>query len=434
MRENFSKLILRSLKKTTLSFSKEGVAKYLKNAQWLTLARIGTMLFAFVTTTVIARVFGPEKFGTLSYVLSAVGLFGIVAGLGIDNVVYREITAKKEDRETILGTSILLKTITGAIAIVLVFILTLISNESTEIKILMITCSLVFVTQPILLLSYDFLKDAESKYVAISQMATLLIASVAKIVTASLFGSVFFILIILALENIITGTLLWFTITRIKKRGLRLMYSKKYFFLLLQFSLPLTLYSASEAFYSKIDQVMLRHYLDLQTVGIYSAAVRLTEIWYFVPNIIMGALFPAFIHAQKNKVEYFKRVKAVMLSLTIFALIISLLTLLFGGVAVSIIFGEDYILATPILSLYIFSLLGSYLSFVIYQDLFIRSKISQLVLISFSAAFCNITLNYFWIPLMGAKGAAFATLVSYTFIPLLYFLIRYISRNNKNEL
>ena len=37
--------------------------------------------------------------------------------------------------------------------------------------------------------------------------------------------------------------------------------------------------------YMKIDQVMLKEMLNTKAVGIYAAAVKLCEAWYFVPTV-----------------------------------------------------------------------------------------------------------------------------------------------------
>ena len=183
-------------------------------------------------------------------------------------------------------------------------------------------------------------------------------------------------------------------------------------------SLPLTFYTASEVIYSKIDQIMLKQYLPIEQIGYHSVAVRLTELWYFIPNIIIGAVFPAFIYTQKDKTEYNRRLSIVLLTFTILSFLISLCTFIFGKYFVSIVFGIDFIPSTKILSVYIFSLFGSYISFIAYQDLFIRSKINLIVVISSITALLNISLNYFWIPIYGGIGAAYATLISYSCIPL----------------
>jgi O-antigen/teichoic acid export membrane protein len=55
--------------------------------------------------------------------------------------------------------------------------------------------------------------------------------------------------------------------------------------------------------YMKIDQVMLKEMLDTKAVGIYAAAVKLCEAWYFVPTVVTASVFPAII-SSKKKVIY----------------------------------------------------------------------------------------------------------------------------------
>ena len=51
--------------------------------------------------------------------------------------------------------------------------------------------------------------------------------------------------------------------------------------------------------YMKIDQVMIKEMLGAEAVGQYAAAVRLSEVWYFIPIIIASSLFPAIVNAKK---------------------------------------------------------------------------------------------------------------------------------------
>ena len=51
------------------------------------------------------------------------------------------------------------------------------------------------------------------------------------------------------------------------------------------------------AIYMKIDQVMIKQMLGADQVGLYAAAVRLSEVWYFIPIVITASVFPAIIPA-----------------------------------------------------------------------------------------------------------------------------------------
>ncbi len=403
-------------------FSVEGFSRYLKNIKWMTLARLFTMLFSLATTTIIARLLGPTTFGALSYVISFVGLFAIVAGLGIDNVTFKEVTAEKERREEILGSSLLLRGITGFIAVALVVLVLFFSTETFYIKKLIFILSFSFITQPLLLLGYDFLKDSEAKYVAITQISSMFISNVLKILVIFFTHSLAYFLFLVVLESLISGALYLMQMRIFKKRSISFKLSKKQILLTLTLSLPLTLYSAFYELYARIDQIMIRHYLDVQSVGYYAAAMKITEIWYTVPNILMAALFPAFVNTREDTTEYNKRLKIMILTLLGSSLIIAFLTTLFGKTLTYLIYGDQFLPAAHILSIYIYSLVGSFLSFIIYQDLFIRNKLITITLIPLFTALTNIGLNILFIPRYHEVGAAMGTVISYTLIPIIYVL------------
>jgi O-antigen/teichoic acid export membrane protein len=68
---------------------------------------------------------------------------------------------------------------------------------------------------------------------------------------------------------------------------------------LLKDSWPLLLSSIAISIYMRIDQVMIKNMLGDREVGLYSAAMRLVEVWYFIPMIITQSVFPAIVNAKK---------------------------------------------------------------------------------------------------------------------------------------
>lgn len=209
--------------------------------------------------------------------------------------------------------------------------------------------SLSFITQPLTLLSFDFLKDKEGKYVTITQITTLFISSLLKILSVYFFTSVTYLILILILENIITGILYVYQIKKIKKRTLSFRINKDMVISIFSMSLPLILYSTFSEIYARIDQIMLRNYIDMKAVGLYSASVRLTEIWYLVPNILLGALFPALANVKNNDKEYNKRFNILLSVLAGSALFISFTVFFLRDFLITKIYGKDFIAASPFL-------------------------------------------------------------------------------------
>lgn len=412
-------------------FSEEGFVKYFGNIQWTTVARVATMVFSLVTTIVSARILGPTPFGALSYAISIVGIFAIFSSLGVELSLFKELTEHKEEREKILGSALSLRLLTGILGCIGVIGMLLVMKEDPYIESIIFVLSFSLITQALPLLSYDFLKDAEAKYVAITQIATMIIANTLKILVVYLYHSILLFTAILVCEGVLAGALYAFQIVSIKKRSLRLSFSLEKIKLILSFSLPLVFFSAFTEIYARIDQIMLKHYLDLTAVGLYGVAVRLTELWYVIPNILIGALFPALINTHENKPEYKKRLTMLLIVLSSLSLAIIIPAFFLRELIITLIYGQAFISAAPLLGIYIFSLVGSFISYLIYQDLFLNKKTLLILAIPLVTALLNILLNMYLIPLKGAAGAAIATVISYNLIPVIYFLTVRTQKNHE---
>ncbi len=406
------------------TFSRDRFMLSIKNIQWVGLSKIISMLISLITTSIIARVFGPEKFGILNYVLSFVGLFSILASLGVSAVVYKELVVNKEKREEVLGSAMALNFIAGIITIGIICVYLFIIKEDHTITLLIILASLSFLTQPFNLLQIDFLKDSDAKYVTITQLITSLITSGAKIVVVTLYASVWYFIIILITENLIAGILYIYQIIKVKNRTLILKVSLPQIKYLLYAAAPMALTLGFSDIYARIDQVMLRHYLDVSAVGLYSAAARVTELWYFIPNIIITGLFPILANSASTAENRQKKFLFLSKALFLAAIVISISVLLASKLIIGIIYGKEFLAAAPILSIYIFSLFGTFISLIILQELFIEKRTWAIILIPGGTALLNIILNIFLIPLYGASGAAFATVISYNIIPLIYYITK----------
>jgi PST family polysaccharide transporter len=80
----------------------------------------------------------------------------------------------------------------------------------------------------------------------------------------------------------------------IKTWQVNLKYAKS----LLQDSWPLILSGIVIMIYMRIDQVMLGQMVGDESVGVYSVAVKISELWYFVPIAIVNSVFPSIVKAK----------------------------------------------------------------------------------------------------------------------------------------
>jgi len=184
---------------------------------------------------------------------------------------------------------------------------------------------------------------------------------------------------------------------------------------MLKKSWPIILSSVSIAIYMRIDQIMLKNILGFEAVGNFSVAVKLTELWYFVPMSIGASFFPALIKAKKSSNEIFNsRFINLMSIMVLISLFIAIITVIFSRQIIFLLYGSSYLKSVQVLKIYIWASIFVFLGVVtskwfIIQDL---NKISFFR--SLFGAITNISLNFILIPKYGINGAAISTLISYS--------------------
>ena len=64
--------------------------------------------------------------------------------------------------------------------------------------------------------------------------------------------------------------------------------------------------------YLKVDQIMIGEMLGGEELGIYSVAVRMSEVWYFFPTAIIVSFFPKLLKSRVDPVLYACNLAAIM--------------------------------------------------------------------------------------------------------------------------
>lgn len=183
---------------------------------------------------------------------------------------------------------------------------------------------------------------------------------------------------------------------------------------LLQDSWPLMLSGVAIMIYMKIDQIMLGQMVGDEAVGIYSAAVRVAEVWYFVPMAIAATVFPAILEAKNHSESlYLTRLQRLYDMMVIISVAIALPMTFSATPVVVFLFGDDYRGSGDVLALYIWASVFVFLG-VTNGNWYLAEGLQNLALKrTLLGGGANIGLNLVLIPLSGATGAAVATIVSH---------------------
>jgi O-antigen/teichoic acid export membrane protein len=177
--------------------------------------------------------------------------------------------------------------------------------------------------------------------------------------------------------------------------------------------------------YLKSDQIMLKWMIGDSEVGIYSVASLLSEVWYFLPAIIVTSLFPKIIEYKENNIkQYYKRLQQLMDLLFVVALIIAIIISLIATNVITLLYGNAYADSGIILSIHIWAGLFIFMREVFSKWIIVENLLQFSIITHGLGMIFNIILNLILIPEYGAVGAAIATIISYSiasYFSLLFF-------------
>ena len=267
--------------------------KIVENFSWLFFDKVLQYAVRLVVGIWLARYLGPEKYGIYSYALAFTAIFGVIAGLGLKGIVVRELVQAPDRENNILGSAFALMLVAGIFTWCLSSLTMYTLRPNDQLTFFLVTIiSAGFVFQAIESITYYYESRLASKFVVFAKNLASLLSSALKIFLIiskqGLIAFAFASLFDLVLIGI--GLVIVFRVQKLTLTNWKWDWSTAKS--LLKDSYPLILSGIMVAIYMKIDQIMLREMVNEEEVGLYSVAVRLTELWYFIPVIIQSSLFP----------------------------------------------------------------------------------------------------------------------------------------------
>ncbi len=408
----------------SLSYIKEkwqhaGFQKYLKNTGWMFGGRFISLTISFFVGVYIARYLGPANYGLLNYVISFVGLFGFLASFGIDGIISREIIKDHNKKDELIGAGFYIKIIGSLLAIASVFTVSLFTTRDIFTLGLIWIFSLTFIPQAFNIVEIYFQSQVLSKKIVTAQITSNIASAILKLSVIFLNKGIFWLTLIYIVEASIYGVILLFNYRKFGNHIRSWKFNKNIAKSILKDSWPLMLSSVAVGLYMKIDQVMIKNILGNEQAGIYTAAVKLSEVWYFIPSLICLSTFPALINAKKDN-EQLYNIRLLRLYRLIFwiSFIIALPIALLSKHIIFVLFGNAYIQASAALSIYVWAGISISLNLVLGNHILTENKTKFFLFSTTAGAISNILLNIILIPMYGIAGAASATFLSYIVVIL----------------
>ena len=408
-------------------------SRYVVNTGWLLAGRLLGFPINLVVVAYVARYLGVESFGVLSFALSVVGLFTAAAGLGMDNILVRELVRNPELEPTLTCTSLLMRITSGVVLSGAIILFASTANlPDHEYWILVIT-SLSLIFQSSAVLKCYFEANVRAKFVAQAMLAQILVSALLKILLIVLEAPLIWFAVVSVVESMVLALML-FGFYRAERGKLGVTgwrFDVEAALGLLRSSWPFILQGIALSAYMKLDQLMIRAMLGVEEVGIYSAAVRISEGWLVIAVILTTSLYPALISAQKISEELFRERLTDFYSLMLWcSILIAIPIVLFSDTIIAVVFGQDFSSAAKVLAVHAWSGIFVFLITASSRWYLAINRERSILYRALLGAISNVLLNYLMIPAYGIVGAAYATLISYALMALLYDLLDPIGRQS----
>jgi PST family polysaccharide transporter len=375
--------------------------------------RIGGSLIVGV---MVVRYLGPVRFGSYSYAYAIYGIFNVISTLGLDYLVVSDLALAKEAEreEEVLGSAFLLKCGASVLTTLAAIGYARFTHPGDTIVLLIVAMlSTAAISQGFDVVDYFFQSRTRSRVTVVPQLVVFVVSNLAR-VAAVIFKCQLVIFGLIAALEILATQLGFAAVYWHHQRNLfRWKFRRERAVRLLKAGWPLLIAGLMVSVYMRTDQILLGTMSSITVVGQYSAAVKLSEIWYALPVIVTASVMPRLLkHKEEMPALYYERLGKLYGLMAATSTVLAVLVTFFGRYAILLLFGTKYLPAAHILSVLIWSGPFVFMGCISNTQL-IHENWTQLVLWrSVAGAIVNVGLNVLLIPHFGAMGSAFATLIA----------------------
>ena len=391
------------------------VPSFARDAAAYSIERVVRLVVGGVTSIIVARHLGTESYGVLAYVLATFGLLIPLSTLGMPSVLVRDFVTRarwQQPYASALACQIPVAAAVGSLGAIALLWLSRDNPDATSA--ILVLCVLPLLSTAATARSWLEASHAAIPVVAVGVSASLIGGGLRILGVVADRGLTWF-----ALANTLEAAIVfvglnasvarrssdrprWSDTTRAEARRL------------LRESFPLLIGGFAVAVYMMIDTIMLGLLRSDADAGIYGAAVRLSEAWYFVPLAVMSAARPRLSVALTGGIPVYRgQTGRVLRLLAGVAYLGGIATILLADNAIETLFGADYSESVIVLQVHVlaapFVFLGTGAS-----QAFVDLGLTRIVMWrSIAGAAANVLLNLWLIPRYGPIGAATATVISY---------------------
>lgn len=370
--------------------------------------RVLGLLVSLVTLPLIARTLGSSGFGVYSSALAYTGIFASISEFGLTSAATMRMASEPEHEREWLGALASLRTAVSSVTVLLCAAATPLVFDTAEQRTaaLLLSVTIIF-SGAAALMSVFFARLRGAVPLAISIFESCFWLVLVLVVAALGAGPVLvagaYVLLrgSVALAQVLVTRGMAQTLWRDASRWWRP---------LLQIAVPTGLAYVFSTIYFSLDQVLLLRLAGEHEAGVYGGAYRFLTPLLFLPQAVMGAIFPVMSASGRDDLPRLTRIVQRSADyLAVVTLPVAVTFLVLSGPIVALVLGSSFERTATVLPILLlayapigYGTLAGFLAPIIGLQW-------RLTLYAAIGACANVALNFLLVPHYGAVGSAWAT-------------------------
>ena len=403
-------LINKIIGRLNLSPTKE---KVVRNVVWAVTGKVVTLLGGLLVGIFVARYLGPEQYGLMSYVMSYVAIFQVLASFGMDQIEIREESKMPDKKDKIIGTAFALKIAFAIITMILVAITVWIFEADSFTKWMIILYSISMIANSFGVIRNYFTSLVWNEYIVKTEITRTFIGAGIKVGLLLLHAPLVWFIAATLFDTILIACGYWVSYRSKINSSKHWKFDKNQAVYLIKQSFPLLLSGAAVVVYQKIDQVMIGNMIDKEAVGYYAVAATFVSIIGFIPTTLAQTISPILVRTYEfDKTEYQKKAQLFINTSTWIIILVCIIVCALSYPLIRYTYGLQYMAAIPLLQITIFKEIG-YCMAQTSGTMIITENIQKVVVLrNLIGCLTCVILNYWLIPLYGVIGAAISSVIT----------------------
>jgi O-antigen/teichoic acid export membrane protein len=389
-----------------------------KNAGVMMLSQLVTWVLALLLTLFLPRYLGPEGVGKFSLASSIWAVMSILLSFGMDVLQTKEISRNHERSSELLTTTLLLRGGFYGLCLIAVNVFARVVDYPQEtINVINIIGIATLVWQISGAFGANLQAYERMEYMSLADILAKTFLTIISIVALLLGASVYIIAWIHMFAGLIAISVQIYGLRKITV--IKPVIKKELFGWILKSSLPYMLVSGFLVAYNQIDVIIISLLVDETQIGWYAASNRLFTTFFFIPTVLIAAVFPVFSRLYKTDMVALKNLLSRSFNIILLTGIpIGLGLSTIANPLVKMLFGPDFANAGPILSVMGIVMIATYMNTLMGRFLISIDRQVVWTWIMLAAVVVKIPLDLVLVPLcqsyfgIGAMGGAFSYLIT----------------------